>query len=204
MITPLTSGLSSHITVILVWDFLGWVRMSVMWPAPLLSSDHHAWHSKLPAHPQLPEQTSFTQTDSGEACVCVCTCVCVFLRACVLLYMCLYSVSLQCKTVRVCVCVSLHLHVHCCFTLFAYVRLKDCATPAPADAREVRLRLRPLRWPIPAVSGAGSVFPKRWHPPRHQPGWPQLVAGLQGRGRGQPAPGWTHPRYQFLNVNRKN
>lgn len=63
------------------------------------------------------------------------------------------------------------------------------------DACEGSFWLRPLRWPLCAVPRARPVLSEGRHPPHNQPRRPQLVAGLQRRGRRQPASCWPGPWY---------
>lgn len=70
-----------------------------------------------------------------------------------------------------------------------------CNVCGAVGACEGPLWLRPIWWPIRAVPGAGLVLPEGGHPAHHQPGRPQLVAGLQGWRRGQPAASRPRARY---------
>lgn len=68
----------------------------------------------------------------------------------------------------------------------------------PSGSREGPLRLRPLWWPVRAVQRAGLIFPERRHSPHYQSVGSELVAGVQGRRRRQPAVSRTGPRYRSV------
>lgn len=66
---------------------------------------------------------------------------------------------------------------------------------APTDPRQGPFRLRPIRWPLRTMQRAGLVLPERRYSAHNQPVRPQLVAGVPGWRRGQPASSGTGTRY---------